>query len=286
LKKGSSTGSDYAGDVVEVGKNVKNWKVGDAASGFTRGGMMDSANGAFQEYIRSPAALAWHVDTNVLSYEDAAGMGGIALSTAQYALFHILKLPTPWARAREPKFVLIWSGATSVGIYAIRLAKLAGLKIASTSSPSNFELLKHLGADVVFDYHDAEAPKKIKEWSGGKISQALDTISEKGSTESAAEAFGSEGGSIATLLPVEPKGTGPLGKTVQPITVLIYSAQDPKNKADYTNLTDWNTRVPTYAKELKVMPLQHWDGGLEGIPAALDHLKSGEVSASKISLTF
>lgn len=36
--------------------------------------------------------------------------------------------------------------------YAIQLAKLAGLKVATTASPAKHELVKSLGADVVVDY--------------------------------------------------------------------------------------------------------------------------------------
>lgn len=37
-----------------------------------------------------------------LSYEEAAPMGGIALSTAVQALYHRLHLPPPWAPAADP----------------------------------------------------------------------------------------------------------------------------------------------------------------------------------------
>ena len=40
--------------------------------------------------------------TDVLSYEDAAAMGGIALSTAVQVLYHRLDLPTPWEPVKEP----------------------------------------------------------------------------------------------------------------------------------------------------------------------------------------
>ncbi|KAG8903012.1 hypothetical protein FRB99_003819 [Tulasnella sp. 403] len=134
LNAGDSVGCDFAGDVVDVGKNAAtngSFKVGDAAAGFIRGGVIESLNGTFQEYVKILPELAWHVPTDVLSYEDASAMGGIALSTAIQALFHRLKLPTPWEPAKEPIPILIWSGATSVGIYAIRLAKLAGLRVAT-----------------------------------------------------------------------------------------------------------------------------------------------------------
>lgn len=46
---------------------------------------------------------------------------------------------------------------------------------------------------------DEQAPRKIKEWSHGKIQHAFDPISEHGSTQLSAQAFGDEGGKIITL---------------------------------------------------------------------------------------
>jgi NADPH:quinone reductase-like Zn-dependent oxidoreductase len=76
--------------------------------------------------------------------------------------------------------LLVWAGSTGVGMYAIRLAKLSGLRVVTTSSPHNHELLKKLGADAAYDYRDPEVSKKIREWSGGSINFALDCISEHG----------------------------------------------------------------------------------------------------------
>jgi NADPH:quinone reductase-like Zn-dependent oxidoreductase len=69
-----------------------------------------------------------------------------------------------------------------VGLHAINLAKLAGLKIVSTASPHNHALLKSLGADAVFDYKDPEVVQKIKEWTlpHGGVTIALDCVAEHG----------------------------------------------------------------------------------------------------------
>ena len=69
-----------------------------------------------------------------------------------------------------------------MGLFAIALAKLAGLQVVTTASPRNHALLKDLGADAVFDYKDADVASKIKEWAKphGGITIALDSISEKG----------------------------------------------------------------------------------------------------------
>jgi len=285
LKDGDSTGSDFAGDVVQVGSNAesKGIKIGDAVAGYARGGFIDKSNGAFQTYVKSRAESVWVVPRGQLSYEQAAPMGGIALSTAVQALFQRLNLPTPWAPAKDVTPVLIWAGSTSVGIYAIKLAKMSGLQVATTASPKNHDLLRKLGADFVCDYKDPEAPRKIKEWSDGKLAHAFDTISNKETTQLTAQAFGDRGGKIIVISPVE-EGSGV--PNVEASMTLIYSALDPKNEEDFKVIADWNRRLPQYASELNVMPLKKWPGGLESIPEALEQLRAGKTSAEKISFTF
>jgi hypothetical protein len=44
----------------------------------------------------------------------------------------------------------------------------SGARVVSTASPKNFDLVKSLGADAVFDYRDSDVVKKIKDWAGDK----------------------------------------------------------------------------------------------------------------------
>ena len=69
-----------------------------------------------------------------------------------------------------------------------------------TVSPKNFDLVKSLGADEVFDYNDPEVSKKIKLSTGGKLVHAVDTISEKDTPRQISEALSDDGGRVATLL--------------------------------------------------------------------------------------
>ena len=63
-----------------------------------------------------------------------------------------LKLPQPGDEAPPVgTWFFIYGGSSSVGQYAIQLAKLSGYKVATVASPHNFELVKNFGADVVFD---------------------------------------------------------------------------------------------------------------------------------------
>ena len=47
--------------------------------------------------------------------------------------------------------LFVYGGSSSVGQYAIQLAKLSGYKVVSTASQRNHELVKSFGADLVFD---------------------------------------------------------------------------------------------------------------------------------------
>ncbi|KAG8959626.1 hypothetical protein FRC03_007689 [Tulasnella sp. 419] len=288
LNPGDSAGCDFAGDIVEIGRLAegKGFKVGDSVAGFVRGGYNDSANGAFQEYLKAPPELIWHIPKELLSYEEAAPMGGIALSTAVFALYYRLGLPQPDEVTNNgDQTILIWSGATSVGIYAIRLAKLSGYKVVTVSSPKNIEFLEQLGADVVFDYKDPEAPAKIKQWSGGSIRVAFDTISEHGSTKKIAQALGDQAGKIITLLPVKKEGDG-WPSNIELEEILIYTSLK-KGTRDFDDMAAWYRKLsssPELVAKLKVAPLKHWEGGLNGIPEAVDYLRSGQVSAQKIVL--
>ncbi|EJD46154.1 GroES-like protein [Auricularia subglabra TFB-10046 SS5] len=291
LKPGSSTGSDFSGVVAAVGKDAegKGFKVGDKVAGFTRGGFIDEANGAFQEYVRQYPELLWHVPES-LSFEDAAPMGGIALSTAAQALYDRLGINKPWEPQVAPPStpILVWAGSTGVGLYAIQLAKLASLHVATTASPRNHELLKSLGADVVYDYNDPETPAKLKSWAAqyGGFRHALDSISEFGSTKKIAEAFTDEGGHIIRILTIEDEVKGlPANVNAQPI--LLYSVLKKKNERDFSDHAEWYKHLPALVESGKVKPVprKQWDGGLSAIPEGLEFQKAGKVSGQKVVFT-
>jgi len=169
-------GSDISGEVVAVGSGVTGIKVGDRVLAFGAG-MCQSRNraseGAFQLYsIVLPRLTTKIPDT--LSFE-AACVVPLGVMTAACGLFQkdalALELPTGNSHPRD-EWVLLAGGATSVGCNAIQLAKAAGYSVVTTSSPKNFDYVKSLGADIVFDYnsrslvHDIVAALKGKQVMG------------------------------------------------------------------------------------------------------------------------
>lgn len=172
-------GSDVSGDVVEVGKDVKRFKVGDRVVGFTRGTdpkINDPAEGGFQLYTVLRPNMVSHIPDNV-SYEEASVIP-LGIATAAAGLFEKtelgLDLPSEPAKPFNGKTVLIWGGSTSVGVNAIQLAAAAGYEVFTTASPKNHEYLKRLGASQVFDYKSPSvAQQMIKAMKGKTAAGAL-----------------------------------------------------------------------------------------------------------------
>lgn len=132
-------GHDVAGEVVKVGRNVRQFKVGDAV--YARPD--DFRIGSFAEFVAvKEASLALKPQT--LTMEEAASVPLVAL-TAWQALVGI-------ARLQKGQKVFIQAGSGGVGTLAIQLAKHLGATVATTTSAGNAELVKSLGADVVVDY--------------------------------------------------------------------------------------------------------------------------------------
>ncbi len=171
-------GGDVAGEIVEVGKRVQRFKVGDRVLAQALG--MDrncnrAAEGAFQQYTVVRANLAAPIPDN-MSYERAVVLP-LTLATAACGLFQKdhLALEYPSVPPKPTgKSVLIWGGSTSVGSNGIQLAVSAGYDVITTASPRNFDYVRKLGASQVFDYNSpAVVQDIIKALKGQTIAGAL-----------------------------------------------------------------------------------------------------------------
>jgi len=70
--------------------------------------------------------------------------------------------------------VLIHGGSTATGLWAIQFAKASGLTVYTTASPHNFDALRRLGADHVFDYRSPDCGAAIRAQTNGKLLHAWD----------------------------------------------------------------------------------------------------------------
>ncbi len=132
-------GHDVAGVVTKVGSIVSKFKVGDEV--YAR--PADHRIGTFAEFISiNEEDVA--IKPKSLTMEEAASIPLVGL-TAWQALIERANL-------QKGQKVFIQAGSGGVGTFAIQLAKYLGATVATTTSASNIELVKSLGADIVIDY--------------------------------------------------------------------------------------------------------------------------------------
>ena len=130
-------GGDAAGEILALGDNVTDLKVGDRV--FTGVALGFDFTGCYAELVKRPRKNVRLIPENI-SYAEAVTFG-VSYPTAHYALF-----ARGGAKSGEKLFIHGASG--SVGTSAIQLAKHAGLKvIGSAGSKAGLELVLGEGAD-------------------------------------------------------------------------------------------------------------------------------------------
>jgi NADPH:quinone reductase-like Zn-dependent oxidoreductase len=161
--------------------------------------------------------------------------------------------------------------------------------VYATASPHNFDLVKGLGADHVFDYNDPACGANIRIATNDKLKLIFDCISEGSSPSICAAAIGSGGGHVSLLLPVKDFPRSDVtSKFTFAYTALgeRYSEKVPASQEDY----EFGARFWKVAEGLindgsiKTHPTEVREG-LEGVPQGLEDLKEGKVSGVKLVFT-
>lgn len=138
LRKPTNTrfGTDFAGVVEAVGKNVTDFKAGDEVFG--------AKNGAVADYVCVKADRAIVMKPHNITFEQA-GSVGIAGITALQGL-------RDKGHIQAGQKVLINGASGGVGTFAVQIAKAFGAEVTAVCSTRNIDLVKSIGADHVIDY--------------------------------------------------------------------------------------------------------------------------------------
>jgi 2-desacetyl-2-hydroxyethyl bacteriochlorophyllide A dehydrogenase len=166
-------GFDVSGIVVEVGDQVSKFKKGDEV--FSRPNGMQA--GTIAEYaVIKEEELAFKPSN--IGHQEAASIPLVGL-TAWQAL--VAK-----GTLQKGQKVLIHAGSGGVGTLAIQMAKHLGAEVATTTSATNAEMVKNLGADVVIDYKTQKFEEELSDYDlvfdmmGGEIMEKSFKILKKG----------------------------------------------------------------------------------------------------------
>jgi D-arabinose 1-dehydrogenase-like Zn-dependent alcohol dehydrogenase len=150
--KNGVPGTDVAGHVESVGKNVAHFRAGDEVFGESVRGHQWHNGGAYAEYASIPEDQLALKPANV-TFEQAA-----AAPTSGLIALQIL----PNGERPQPGHSVLVNGAGGgVGAFAVQIAKAYGANVTGVDNPEKLEMVRSLGADQVVDY-TREKPEEPK----------------------------------------------------------------------------------------------------------------------------
>lgn len=156
-------GLDCAGVIVEIGKDVTDFKIGDRVIAFP-------SMGSYAEYVAADTNLTYLLPENI-PFEIGAACPTVSL------LSH--KLLVDIARLEDGETILIHSAAGGVGTTSIQMAKLLGAKtvIGTVGHRDKVQIALDAGADHVICYEEEDFSAKANELTDGKgVDIVLDSI--------------------------------------------------------------------------------------------------------------
>jgi NADPH:quinone reductase-like Zn-dependent oxidoreductase len=137
--KNKILGSDIAGRVEAVGRNVTQFQPDDEVFG----DISACGRGGFAEYVCAPENALVLKPAN-LSFEEAAAVPMAAVTALQGL--------RDKGQIQPGQKVLINGASGGVGTFAVQIAKLYGTEVTGVCSTRNVDMVRSIGADQVIDY--------------------------------------------------------------------------------------------------------------------------------------
>jgi len=131
-------GSDIAGRVVAIGKNVNQFKPGDDVYGDLSGQW-----GGFAEWVCAKEKCLAPKPAS-MSFEEAAAIPQAAMLAVQGLIDK--------GKIKQGQKLLINGAGGGVGTFGIQIAKLYGVEVTGVDSTAKLEMMRSMGFDHVIDY--------------------------------------------------------------------------------------------------------------------------------------
>ncbi|MBS0579047.1 MAG: NADP-dependent oxidoreductase [Proteobacteria bacterium] len=201
-------GTDGAGLVAAVGKDVHDFKVGDKVYSYS---WDNSQGGFYAEYVAVPASRVGPVPPG-LTLKQAGAIATTALTAIQ-GIDDALHL-------KKGQTVIIHGAAGGVGTLAVQFARLRGAHILATvSSEDEIGLVKSLGADTVVDGRHGDLVAAAHAFAPGGA-DALLVLAGGEAVQAQLMAAVRPGGAAAY-----PHGVHPVPKPREGVTLIAYDAE-------------------------------------------------------------
>src|SRR3569833_1497475 len=155
-------GHEIAGEIIEVGADVKRWKAGDKVSAHVSGG-------GYAEYCNVPDGQCLPIPGK-LSFTEAASL--------PETFFTVWSNVFDRGQLKGDETLLVHGGSSGIGVTAIQMAKAVGHKVYATAgSDEKCRFCEELGATKAINYKIENFADAIKQLTGGKgVDVILDMI--------------------------------------------------------------------------------------------------------------
>ncbi len=253
-------GSDLAGRVEAVGRNVKQFKPGDEVWGDLS---FPYGYGTLAEYV-SVSEMALAKKPASMTFEEA--------STYPQAAIIPLQTLRDKGKVQQGQKVLINGAGGGQGMFAVQIAKYYGAVVTAVDSAKKLDMLRSIGADHVIDYTRQDYTK-----SGQRYDLILDFVANRSVFDyrralSPEGQFIIVGGSLGTFLQVAVLGTlmSKIGSKK-----LGLNKYEPNNREDLAELAELFDAG-------KVVPVIDRSYTLDEVPEALRYLEEGQAQGKVV----
>ena len=233
---GAPVGLEFAGEVAEVGAEVKEFKAGDR--------VVCSAGGGYAEYAVADYGRAAPLPAG-FSFEQAAVLP-VALNTLHNAL--ITK-----GRLAAGESVLIQGASSGVGLMGLQIARMKGAKPVMGSATNDMRRgrLKEFGADIAIDTRDDKWPEQVLEATGGKgVNLTVDMVSGKTVNQTMS----------ATAVLGRIVNVGRLGGVTAEFNFDLHAMK----RIDYIGVTNRNRSLEELREVMRLMRADLWEAVVAG----------------------
>ena len=243
-------GSDIAGRVEMVGRNIREFQAGDEVFGEIPG-----YHGGFAEYVCAPEKTLARKPAS-MTFEEAAAIPQAGVIALQGICAE--------GRVQPGQKVLINGAGGGAGVFAVQLAKLYGAEVTGVDNTGKLDFLRSLGADHVIDYTREDFTKNGKQYD-----LILDVIAHR-SVFAYAQALRPNGtyflvgGAVAVLFQILLLGPWIRRATGKNVRLLVV----PQNRKDLVSIAE-------LCEAGKVIPVIDRRYPLSEVPEALRYVGEG-----------
>jgi NADPH:quinone reductase-like Zn-dependent oxidoreductase len=248
-------GTDVAGTVEAVGKDVTKLQPGDEVFGWAAGAFAEFAHAAEDQFVKKPANL---------TFEEAASVG-VSATTA-------LQLLRDNGKVQPGQKVLINGASGGVGTFAVQIAKAFGAEVTGVSSTKNLEMVRSIGADRVVDYTREDFTTRPERYDLILDNVGNHSMSQTRRALTPSGMLISNGGGHAD---------GKLGRTVRTMLVSMFVRQQASPTVKSQNHDDL-VALKGLVEAGKVRPVIDRTYPLTRTPEAIDHVAAGHARGTVV----